>query len=425
MNNLGYGVCRADGAVCFVAGGVTGDELEIRIIKVARDYLVGRIEKINLPSPHRAERVCPLSKRCGGCSFDGVDPAYELEIKRGIVASAFRREGIDAEVGAVVSDGRVYGYRNKVAYPVENGAVGYYGCHTHDILDCGGSCPLASPLIDPISAYVAGEIKRSPVPSLRHIYIRAGEGTGEAAVCFVSRKNDPGAYLPLADRLCARFPEVKSVTLNVNPAETNVILGKEYISLCGKDSIEDLLCGLRFTVSPASFWQVNRPMAELLYKAAAQKADLKPGERLLDLFCGTGSVGLCMAANLPGVELTGVEIVPEAVENARANAALNGIADARFICADANSTDIGEYDVIVVDPPRKGLAPELIDRIAASGNQRLVYISCNPATLARDCKLFISHGYAIGEATPFDLFPRTGHVESVALITRARVVTTG
>ena len=418
VNNLGYGVCRADGAVCFVADGVTGDLLEIKIIKVARDYLVGRTEKILEPSPHRAERICPLSKRCGGCSFDGIDPAYELKIKRNTVVSAFRREGLSVSVAPTVSDGRVCGYRNKVAYPVEGTKVGYYGTHSHEIIDCAGRCPLVSPLIDPISGFIADALKSRPLPSLRHICIRAGEGTGEAAVCFVSHERDPEVYAPLTGKLTERFPEIKSVTLNVNSAETNVILGKEYLLLSGRDYIEDELCGLRFCVSPASFWQVNRHMAELLYKKAAELSGLTQGEKLLDLFCGTGSVGLCMAAGLPGVELTGVEIVPEAVENARENAALNGFDRASFICDDANKVDIGAFDVITVDPPRKGLSPELIDRISASGNRRLVYISCNPATLARDCKRFAGLGYEIGEATPFDLFPRTGHVESVVKLIR-------
>ena len=419
MNNLGYGVCRVDGMVCFVSGAVTGDVIEGKIIKTASGYLVGRLEKLTEPSPYRRERVCPVSKRCGGCSFDGVDHAYELKAKRGIVEAAFRREGLAVTVEETVSDGRVYGCRNKVAYPVEGSKVGYYGAHSHDIIDCGGRCPLASPLIDPVSAYIAEEIKKNPVPSLKHIYIRAGEGTGEAAVCFVSKSRDASPYKDLADALISEFPHIVGVTVNVNPADTNVILGKEYITLRGRDYIRDRLCGLDFRVSPASFWQVNRGMAERLYECAARKAELKPGESLLDLFCGTGSVGLAMAASLPGVKLTGVEIVPEAVENARRNAAENGVKNAEFICADANAVDIGEYDVIVVDPPRKGIAPELVDRIASSGNRRLVYISCNPATLARDCRLFAERGYTIGAVTPHDLFPRTGHVESVVLMSRA------
>ena len=424
MNDMGHGVARIEGAVVFVAGGVTDDVCEARIIKVASSYLVARIERLITPSPRRAEPSCPVSKRCGGCAFDAVDRAYELELKRGFVLSAFKKQGMEPECGPVLTDGRAYGYRNKVAYPVEGAKMGYYAPHSHEMIDRGGECPLASGLIDPVARHIANEIKASPVASLRHVCIRAGEGTGEVGVCFVSRDADAAPYRALADRLCGRFPEISSVTQNVNPADTNVILGKEYITLAGREYVEDELCGLRFRVSPASFWQVNRGAAELLYRAAAEKAGLRPGEKLLDLYCGAGSVGLSMAAGLPGVKLTGVEIVPEAVENAKINAAANGFDDAEFICADAGEIAVGDYDVIVVDPPRKGLAPDLVDRVAASGNRRLVYVSCNPATLARDCARFIERGYTMGELTPVDMFPRTGHVETVVLMTRTQLEAT-
>ena len=419
MNNLGYGVCRIEDVVCFVAGGVTGDLLEVKIIKTASSYLVARAEKVITPSPYRTERVCPVSKRCGGCAFDGTDYGFELQTKRGIVGSAFRREGLKVKVNDVVSDGRIYGYRNKVAYPAADGKVGYYGAHTHDVVPCGGRCPLALPVIDRISGFISERIGERPTPSLRHIYVRAGEGTGEAAVCFVARSADDGFYAELADELTGKFPGIKGVLLNINPADTNVILGDEYRVLRGREYIEDVLCGLRVRVSPASFYQVNRGMAELLYRKAAEVSGLRPGESLLDLFCGTGTVGLSIAAGIPGIRLTGIEIVPEAIRNAGHNARANGIENAEFICADANAADIGSFDVIAVDPPRKGLAPELIRRIAGSGNRRLVYISCNPATLARDCKLFAEHGYELGEVYPFDLFPRTGHVETIVLLSRA------
>ena len=318
-----------------------------------------------------------------------------------------------------MSDGRVYGYRNKVAYPVDGGEVGYYGAHTHKIVPCGGRCPLALPAINEASGFIADALAAAPVAGLRHVFIRAGEGTGELIVCFVVRTGAERGLEAIADGLIARFPNIAGVVININPDDTNVILGKEFATLRGRGYIEDELCGLRFRLSPAAFYQVNRPMAEALYRRAAEVSGLTPGQTLLDLFCGTGTVGLSMAASLDGVKLTGVEIVPEAIENARFNAKANGMEDAEFVCADANAFDVGEYDVIVLDPPRKGVAPGLIDRIAASGNRRVVYISCNPVTLARDCKLFAARGYGIGEVAPFDLFPRTGHVETVVLITRS------
>jgi len=421
INNLGYGVCRVDGQVCFVAGGVTGDDLSLRIIKVARDYLVARIEEMITPSPFRTERACPVSRRCGGCSFDGVDRAHELELKRGFVVQAFRKEGLSPTVEDVVTDGRIFGYRNKLALPVDGGTVGFYGTHSHEIVENGGVCALSSPLIAGPSEFAASLLARSPIPSLRHVFMRSAEGTGRAMLCLVCGDRSEAtlsAAKSLAEKVTAKFGQVSGAVLNVNPEQTNVILGKEYVTLTGDGYLEDELCGLKFRIAPGAFYQVNHDMAQLLYKCAAEKAGLAAGESLLDLFCGAGTVGLSMEADLTGCRLTGVEIVPEAVENARHNAAVNGMDRAEFLCADANSVDVGSFDVIALDPPRKGIAPELVERIAASGNKRLVYISCNPATLARDCKLFASRGYTLGTVTPFDLFPRTGHVETVVLMTR-------
>lgn len=423
INNLGYGVGRIDGVVCFVAGGVSGDALDARIIKIARDYLVARIERIISPSPFRTERACPVSAQCGGCAYDGVDYAHELDLKRNFVVQAFRKAGLpDVAVEPVVSDGRTLGYRNKLAIPVDGARVGFYGTHSHDIIDCKGRCALSSPLITAPAEFIAAELAGTRIPALRHIFMRAAEGTGEAMCCFVVRdaeKTTVAAVTRLAERTAEEFTQIKSVLLNVHPEETNVILGREFRLILGREYIEDKLCGLRFRISPDAFYQVNHDMTERLYRCAAEKAALKAGEKLLDLFCGAGTVGLSMAAHLPGCSLTGVEIVPSAVENARRNAEVNGMDSAQFICADANAVDIGKYDVIVVDPPRKGVAPELIDRIADSGNRRLVYISCNPATLARDCALFAERGYTIGAATPHDLFPRTGHCESIVKLIRS------
>ncbi|MBQ4054299.1 MAG: 23S rRNA (uracil(1939)-C(5))-methyltransferase RlmD [Clostridia bacterium] len=423
VNNLGYGIARIDGMVVFVAGGVTGDKLKIKIIKTARDYLVARIEAVLEASPHRIEPECPAAKRCGGCSFAGVDYAYERELKRSFVSSAFRRAGLDAEVAECISDGRTHGYRNKVAYPIEGEKMGYYAAHSHDIIVPDGGCRLELPILHEIAGFVADEISRVPMQELRHLYMRAGEKTGQVMVCLVTRKASTPGILRLASLLASRFACIRSIVQNINTDDGNVILGKKFVTLYGDGYIEDVLCGLRFRLSAASFYQVNAPMAELLYSRAAELADLKEGQTLCDLYCGAGTIGLSIAAQTKGAILRGVEIVPEAIENAKYNARLNGITNAEFVAGDATANApalIGGADVILVDPPRKGLTPELISELCASDAERIVYISCNPSTLARDCAIFRDHGWDYGTVTPFDLFPRTGHVESVVRLVRQK-----
>ena len=421
MNNLGYGIARIDGKVIFVAGGVTGDRLTVKIIKVARDYNVARVEEIPEASPHRIDSPCAISKRCGGCSFAGISYEFERELKRSFVKAAFRRAGLEAEVAECVSDGRTHGYRNKVAYPIEGEKMGYYATHSHEIVCSAEGCRLELPVLHKIAAFVADYIKNSPIPELRHLYMRAGEQTGEVMVCLVTRRANAEGIISLGSALAADFAEIRSIVQNVNNEEGNAILGKKFVTLYGDGYIEDILCGLRFRLSAASFYQVNAPMAERLYACAAEFADLKEGQTLCDLYCGAGTIGLSMVKDNPDAVLRGVEIVPEAIENAKFNARHNGIDRAEFVAGDATANApalIGGADVIVVDPPRKGLTPELISSLCEAAPKRIVYISCNPSTLARDCAIFKEQGYGYGVVTPFDLFPRTGHVESIVCLTQ-------
>ena len=423
VNNLGHGIARIDGMVVFVAGGVTGDKLKIKIIKTARDYLVARVEEVLEASPYRIEPECPAAKRCGGCSFAGIDYEYEKQLKRSFVSSAFRRAGLDADVAECISDHRTRGYRNKVAYPIEGEKMGYYAAHSHDIIVPDGGCLLELPILHDIAEFVSDEIARVPMQELRHLYMRAAECTGEVMVCFVTRKASTPGILRLASALASKFPTIRSIVQNINTDDGNAILGKKFVTLYGDGYIEDILCGLKFRLSAASFYQVNAPMAELLYARAAELAALKPGQTLCDLYCGAGTIGLSIAANTDGALLRGVEIVPEAIENAKYNAGLNGFDRAKFVAGDASENApalISDADVIVVDPPRKGLTPSLIAELCNSDAERIVYISCNPSTLARDCALFRQHGWNYGTVTPFDLFPRTGHVESVVCLSREK-----
>lgn len=415
VNNLGYGICRVDGIVIFVQGAVTLDRAEIKIIKEAKDYMVARIEKLIEPSPYRTQSDCPVSKRCGGCIYRHITYEYEASLKRSYVENAFRKAGVSATIAPLTSNGGITGYRNKVQYPVsESGTIGYYANHSHDIIACN-KCLLESPLIVPISAKLRGMPEL--LTGVKHIYIRAAEGTGEVMLCFVTKGREFANKEKLVSVMTEEFTNIRTVVQNINPSDGNVILGRECITLYGDGYIEDVLCGLRFRISPLSFYQVNRSMTELLYAKVKELAAPKQGEKIVDLFCGVGTIGTAVAAET-GCDLLGVEVIPDAVENAKVNAKLNGMENAHFVCGDANDAVPENADVIIIDPPRKGCGEKLIDTLSALTPKRIVYVSCNPDTLARDLARFEKHGYKADVAYPFDLFPRTGHVESLVLISK-------
>ena len=412
MSNLGYGIARTDGKVTFVSGAADGDTAEIKIIKTSQNYNVARLEKIVGPSPHRTEPGCRVFSRCGGCSFRNITYAHEKELKRGFIESAMRKNRVDIEVADVRSDGNISGWRNKVEYPVSGGRFGCYARHSHDVTALPETgCCIQDKAFDPITAFLSGAAGK--VSGLRHIYLRRAAGTGEIMLCFVTGSNGVVSR-GLVDGITREFPEIVSVAQNFNDSDGNVILGGKTVILRGRETICDVLCGLRFNMSPESFYQVNHGMAEMMYRRASELLGLSPGQRLIDLFCGIGTIGLTIAASSPGIGLTGVEICPPAAENAAANARLNGI-EADFVQGDANLVGDIEADAIVVDPPRKGIGPELASLLCDKGPEKLLYISCNPETLARDLSI-LGKAYKWEKAEPFDLFPRTGHVETVCLL---------
>ena len=443
LNNLGCGVGRLDGGqVVFVPGGVCGDTVTAKVIKVNKSFLVARLESVDEPSEYRLEKdICTAPESCGGCVYRHITYERELELKREYVVNVFKKAGLkDIKVGRVLSTGAVTEYRNKAQYPVANTknglASGFYAAKTHK-LAASEKCPLQPKIFAEIVDFVCRFAEEKGIKAydetngtgvLRHIYIREGKGSGEIMVCLVLRRESEAFGKDFAEKLTEKFEKVTSVMLNYNRKETNVVTGKEYVCLKGNEYIEDRLLGLRFRIKPASFGQVNHDGAELLYGIAAEKAELTGNEMLLDLYCGTGSIGLTMAGRAKG--LVGVEIVADAVECARMNAEINGIKNAEFYCGDASDTEgiLGraeresgkeiKADVVILDPPRKGSTPELIMYIADRKIPRVVYVSCGPDTLARDCAEFMKYGYEIkGEVTPVDMFPRTGHVESVVCLT--------
>lgn len=434
MNFLGFGIAKVDGCVLFVSGAVTGDTARVRVIKVCRTYAVARTERILVPSKHRVEDGCAVSAACGGCAFRCVDYAYERTLKEASVRQSFVRQGLrEVDVAPLAGDGRVDRYRNKAQYPVRRAAdgklaVGFFAAKSHRVLACA-DCPLQNPAFALIVAEIRAFCEAHEIPAydeetghglLRHIYLRIGEATGEVMLCLVLC----GKSLPHADEFVARitekFPAVVSVFLNHNEENTNVVLGSDFTRLYGKPYIEDILCGVRLRITPQSFYQVNRGAAELLYGKAAELAALTGRETLLDLYCGIGSIGLSMAKHAG--RLIGIETVASAVACAKENAAQNGITHAAFYCGDASDTQAllksakdaeGDFipDVVVLDPPRKGCTEQLLADLGKMGAKKIVYISCNPETLARDAKFLLSDGWTMGTVYPFDLFCRTGHVE--------------
>ena len=446
INNLGFGVAHAEekngtrGKVIFVRDAVTDDLLDARIIKVNKSYLIAKIEKMIEPSALRAtEGVCTAAG-CGGCVYQHIQYEHEAALKRDYVENAFRKAGLsDVRVGELRHTGELTRYRNKAQYPVANGKggmmAGFYATGTHRIVPMS-DCALQPILFGEVVTYICQFCDRNGIRAyeeengrgeLRHIYLRTGAETGEVMVCLVVNGTHLKNEDTLARELMEHFAAIKSVMLNVNRENTNVVLGDDYRCIGGRDHIEDILCGLTFRISAGAFYQVNHNACELLYGIARERANLSGNETVLDLYCGIGTIGLSMAKDAEKV--IGIEIVEEAVIRAAENAARNDITNAYFYCGDASDAEklleraeAAHGDIsgatVIMDPPRKGSTPELIHYLAKRNFARIVYVSCNPDTLARDCVLFRELGYEIGEVTPVDMFPRTGHVESVVCLER-------
>ena len=436
LNNIGNGVGRIDGKVVFVRGAVSGDRVKAKIIKANKSFFVARLEEILSFSNEREDGFCYTPLSCGGCVYRHIKYSHELELKYNYVKNAFLKAGIeDAVILPVLSAGREKSYRNKGQYPLAKikgkTVAGFYAAKTHNVVPAE-NCAIQNPAFADILRLVceiADELSWSVYDEetgrglLRHVYLRIGEKTGEIMLCLVINAKELKGSDIFVERVRANFPAVVSIMLNFNCEDTNVVLGDKYKILYGKGGIEDELCGLRFFISPDSFYQVNRDGAELLYNKAREMADLSGNEVIADLYCGTGTIGLSMAKNVR--KLFGIEIVEGAVECARENARRNGIENAKFVCGDASDRENilslmgGQVpDVVIMDPPRKGSTKELADILSDLGIKKIVYISCSPDTLARDAVYFIEKGYEMSEVQPVDMFPRSGHVESVVSLKR-------
>ena len=443
LSSDGSGVAHSpDGETVFVPGAAPGDEADVRIVKDCKRYAFGILDHLRTPSPDRIPVDCAVAGPCGGCSLRHLDYTAELRAKQENVTDAFRRiGGLDVPVLDICPSPEVDRYRNKVQFPVgldKNGnpCIGFYAGRTHRIVPCP-DCKLQPGVLNDIGNALCRFFAENGIQPyneetgrglVRHIFLRRGAHSGQIMVCLVCTRPN----FPHADALCTRlreqFADIATILLNVNSKNTNVILGTETHTLYGPGYIEDTLCGVPVQLGPLSFYQVNTLAAERLYGIAAQYAQLTPDDLLLDLYCGMGTIGLSMVDHCR--ELVGVEIVPEAIESAKANAARMGDAVAAkscFFCADAGqaATRLAAEglhpDVVMLDPPRKGCDEATLSAVVRMAPRRVVYVSCNPATAARDAAWLENNGYHAEKVQPVDLFPRTKHCECVIALSKGEI----
>lgn len=439
ISSDGNGVGRFEGMAVFVPKTAAGDVISCRIVKVCKKYAFGITDKIISPSECRTDsRYCSVFGKCGGCVYRHIDYASETAAKEKIVRDAFAHLGkLDIPFDEMIPCENTEHYRNKAQYPLsyENGKAvyGFYAARSHRVIPCG-ECGLQPSVFSDIADDVCGYINSKKLTvydektgkgTVRHLYLRRGHYSGEIMVCVIVSHSAEKQLKGLCSLLTEKYGDIKSIVMNINPERTNVITGEKCVTLWGSGRIADTMCGNRIFISPLSFYQVNTPQAEKLYGKALEYAHLTGAETVLDLYCGTGTVGLSAARYAK--KIIGCEIIPQAVENARENAAANNISNADFFCGDAG--DIAEEladknicpDVIITDPPRKGCDEKTLLSMVRMSPRRIVMISCNPATAAKDTAFLAEKGYAPVKVSAVDMFPGTGHVETVVLLSKGEI----
>jgi len=430
----GQGVAHIDGCAVFIPNAIAGEVYRVRIEVAKKNWAAGKIVEIIEKSPHRVNRECPVAKLCGGCDFWHMDYDEESRLKAERVKNCLNRlGGENLESLEILSAPTCYGYRNKAQYPVSSkkgrAYAGFFKAGTHDVVE-NKRCLILPEETDRVKDAVMDYVNQYRITAydelthtglLRHIYVRRGAVSGQILVCLVVN----GRKLPRIEELVKRLEKIEGFTtlvLSVNTKKGNAVLGDEFITLHGPGYIEDTLCGLTFRLSPRSFYQVNHHQAQRLYEAAISQAQITKNDTVLDLYCGVGTITLCMAS--AAGKVIGVEVIPQAVEDAKDNARRNGIGNVEFFCGDAGEAALElekqgiKADVVVVDPPRKGLNADTIEALHRFAPRRIVYVSCDPATLARDVALLKERGYVLKNAMAADLFPRCSHVESIVTLVK-------
>ena len=430
----GQGVAHIEGCAVFIPNAIRGERVKVRIEVAKKTWATGKMVEILEKSPHRINRECPVAKLCGGCDFWHMDYEEESSLKADRVKNCLNRMGGEnLEQVPILAAPTCYGYRNKAQYPVSvkkgKGIAGFFKAGTHEVVE-NKRCLILPEESDKVKDIVMDYVNQYRVMPynevehkglLRHIYVRRGAVSGQVLVCLVIN----GKRIPRPEVLIERLktiPGFTTLVLSLNTRKGNAILGDEFVTLYGPGYIEDTLCGLNFRLSPRSFYQVNHHQAQRLYEAAIAQAEITKEDTVLDLYCGVGTITLAMAS--AAGKVIGVEVIEQAVADARDNAQRNGIENAEFFCGDAGQAALAleakgiKADVVVVDPPRKGLNADTIEALARFAPRRIVYVSCDPATLARDVALIKERGYRLKNAMAADLFPRCSHVESIVCLSR-------
>ena len=418
MSVDGQGICKADGLVIFVKGIIVDEIADVKIISEKKNLCYGIIDKLIEKSPYRRESECRISYKCGGCDWRYIDYDYQLVLKKKTLENTFR--GLDVIVSDVVKSADPFHYRNKVQVPFRNHLLGFYRKYSNDIVefdDCYIESKEANDIILDLRKLL---VDKKIDGYFRHILIKHAFGSNEIMLGFIVRDLAVPHIEEITADLVKKYPNIKSIILNLNTRDDNVILGTDEKVIFGKDHIMDIYDGIKAKISLKSFYQVNHEMMVKLYSKIKDLANINEEDEVLDLYCGIGTIGMFLCRYCKHV--TGVEIVESAIVNAKENAKINGFSNIDFVLGDA-SKNMSEYlrnkDVVVVDPPRKGLGSKLVNELLASDVKKIVYVSCNPATLARDLDL-LKEEYSFDTIYPYDMFPYTTHVESVCLLTKVK-----
>lgn len=436
LSSEGLGVARIEGFTVFVEGALPKEQAEIKIVKVLKNYAFGKLLRTLKTAACRIEPSCGVVKRCGGCQLQHMSYEAQLQYKTQQVKDALERIGglNGVAVHDTIGMEDPWRYRNKAQFPVGMDGdvmIGFYANRSHEIIDTP-QCSIQDAVNDNVIQTVREFIKKYDISVydentgkgiIRHIVTRKGFKTGEVMVCIVINGDSLPCGKALVEMLRARTDGLKSVVVNINKKKTNVILGERNIVIFGEEAIYDYIGEFKFRISPLSFFQVNPVQTEVLYGKALEYADLKGDETVFDAYCGIGTISLFLSRKAKKVY--GIEIVPQAINNAKENARLNGVKNVEFLVGESEIVIPELYrkgikaDVIVVDPPRKGCDEKLLEVITEMSPEKVVYVSCNPATLARDLKYLSERGYEVREVQPVDMFPQTSHVEVIVGIQRS------